>query len=103
MSPAALPTTPGRLLAARSRSMSWAVETLALGPSSQVMLSAASPCFAAQVWSPTTATRSSSTTTWRTPGTVIAWLSSTRTTLPPTTGECAIIANFTPSGRASMP
>ena len=51
--------------------------TLALGPSSQVTASASSPCLAAHMWSPTTATMSSSTTTWRTPGTPLAWRSST--------------------------
>jgi hypothetical protein len=49
------------------------------------------------------ATRSSRTTTWRKPGTFFAARSSTRRTLPPSTGLCAIVANFMPGSIASMP
>ena len=65
-------------------------------PSSQVMSSAASPFFAAPMWSATTATAFSRRTTWRTPLTALALLSSTLASLPPNTGQAATVAIFMP-------
>ena len=80
-----------------------AVVSLAFGPSSHSIFSAASPFFAAPMWSATTATQSSSFTIWRTPFTALAAVSSTLFSWPPNTGDCASVAIFMPGGRASMP
>ena len=64
------------------------VVTLALGPSSHSMSRAWSPCIAAHIWSPTTATALSMRTTCRTPAIASVLLSSTLSTLPPNTGTC---------------
>ena len=77
--------------------------TFPFGPSSQRMSSAFNPCFAAQVSSATTATASSRRTIWRTPLIAFALLSSTLSTLPPTTGLAATVAIFIPGRRTSMP
>ena len=79
------------------------VESLALAPSSQVISSASIPFLAAPMWSATTATASSSFTTWRTPFTASALLSSTLASLPPKTGEMATVAIFMPGSLVSMP
>ena len=79
------------------------VESLALAPSSQVIASASIPFLAAPMWSATTATASSSFTTWRTPFTASALLSSTLASLPPKTGEMATVAIFMPGSLVSMP
>ena len=67
------------------------------------MASAASPCFAAHMWSATTATTSSSRTTWRTPLIALALASSNPATLPPSTGLAATVATAIPGTRTSMP
>ena len=75
----------------------------ALAPGAHSIASACNPCIAAQVLSPITATRSSSTTTCRTPGTASAFDWSTEPTLPPITGEAISVANFIPGRITSMP
>ena len=65
-------TAPGLSVAFSSSATMSAVPSLAFGPSSHSMTSAASPFFAAPIWSATTATASSSCTTWRTPLTAFA-------------------------------
>ena len=80
-----------------------AVESVAFGPSSQRISSAARPFFAVHVSSATTATASSSRTTCRTPGMALAFVSSTAPTLPPNTGQAATLAYFMPGSRTSIP
>ena len=96
-------TAPGLSVACSSSATIAPVSSLACGPSSHSITSAASPFFAAPMWSATTATASSSRTIWRTPLTAFAAVSSTRFTRPPNTGDCASVAIFTPGGRTSMP
>ena len=65
--------------------------------------SAASPFFAAPIWSATTATALSRRTTWRTPLTAFALPSSRRASLPPNTGQAATVAILMPGILTSMP
>ena len=51
----------------------------------------------------TPALRSFDGTTWRTPLTALAAVSSTLFTRPPNTGDCAKVAILMPGGRASIP
>src|SRR5436305_1375868 len=80
-----------------------AVESRAFGPASHRGAAAASPCLAAHVWIATTATASSSRTTCVTPGTALAFASSTLVSLPPKVGDAATTANLIPRRRTSMP
>jgi len=89
-----------------------AEDSLAFGPSSQVICSALRPCIAAQELSATTAmppavnapvsTRSISNT-WRTPGTALALVASNDFIFPPNTGQRATTAYCIPGTRESMP
>ncbi len=94
--------TPGSREAASSPWTTSSVESLPFGPSSQRIVSAASPFFAAHMWSPTTATKSSRRTIWRTPGIALALVSSRLATFPPNTGLAASVAIFKPGSRTSM-
>ena len=102
-SPSWRATTPDRCDAAASCCTISAVLSFAFGPSSQRMSSAARPCFAAHMWSATTATASSRRTTWSTPLIAFALLSSTLASLPPNTGQAATVATFMPGTLTSMP
>ena len=96
-------TTPEASAAAASPLTTSAVLTVPFGPSSQRSVSASMPFFAAHMWSATTATASSRRTIWLTPTMALALLSSTLTSLPPTTGLAATAAIFIPGSRTSMP
>jgi hypothetical protein len=102
-SPSFRTTTPGVSAAAASPWTTSAVLTDPFGPSSQRMASALRPCFAAHMWSATTATASSRRTIWRTPLIAFALVSSRLANLPPTTGLAMTVAIFIPGNRTSMP
>ena len=102
-SPSFRATTPGVCAAAARPWTTSPVLRVAFGPSSQRMASAKTPCFAAHIWSATTATASSRRTIWRTPLIALALLSSRPANLPPTTGLAATVAIFIPGSRTSMP
>src|SRR5262252_7575534 len=97
-SPMFCATAPELSVAFSSSPATASVVSLAFGPSSHSIFKAASPFFAAPIWSATTATASSSRTICRTPLTAFAAASSTRFTRPPNTGDCASVAIFTPGG-----
>ena len=75
----------------------------ALRPSFQVTVSAFRPCIAAQVSSATTATPFEIRTTCLTPGTSLAFESSTLASAPPKTGQRSTTAYRISGRRMSMP